>query len=279
MKYLLMTVLSLILFGFPCCASAYEVPEKWNIVVEAPDEVMAMKKIQLIYRSDLLVSQADLVTAGCSVLYQKEDNDLVHLLAYAPCYYYEIALDVPNMIIEGYSLVQMTLKKQNDNYHLVYYRQPEDGVDNYSSLEEMFGFFDAPVFEDVVPQENRDEATKDANNEALKYIASLKDPTIKGAWRTPLPNGNNKQAEEIVRTALLQPRYPNHNGIHVEYRGVRNEDVLYTLSVEGEQNYTDGILSYESFAESGERLTYVKLKLEGNEVVILDGEIPPLVYE
>ena len=113
-------------------------------------------------------------------------------------------------------------------------------------------------------------ARQDALQIAQQYILANEDEKLSLPCMAFLTSGSNPAAANIVHGSV-SGWFPSHAGkwISEEY------STMFSLTVEGEQSYS-GILTYESFNPAGERLTYVKLQVEGETLNILDGALPSM---
>jgi hypothetical protein len=243
-----------------------DIPSLWNIEVEAKDVISAAKQICLMYQGNGYWEKADIQTMGVHVLSQSEEASKITLCLYTSHGVFDVSSAAPNNLAGGYIPVRIVLNHVDNKYLLDSYQEPEDGSDYYESMRAIFG---KEMANDIAKNQfdYGNQADQDALNEVHHYMSGES-----GTWIEFLDTGSNPLAEDIV-TKSLPGEYPSFEGktISVLYKRI------YALTIEGEKSYS-GTLTYQSFDIAGNQLSSVKLRVVGNEIKILDGEMPPL-YE
>lgn len=267
LKKLFLLLISLLLIGFIAVAHANgTIPSVWHVEIQAKDVISAAKQICLMYRGHGYWEKADIQTMGIYVLSQKEEAFQTTLCLYTTHAVFDVSSGTPMLLAGDLVPVHVVLSCVDNKYILDSYQQPEDGSTNYSSMQAIFG---NELAYDIAKNQDAygNLAYQDALDEANHYLSKES-----GTWIKFLNTGSNPLAAMIVRRSL-SGWYPSFEGKTI----LSSYKRMYTLAVENEKSYS-GTLTFQSFDIAGEQLSYVKLHVVGNEIIVLEGEMPPL-YE
>jgi hypothetical protein len=247
----------------------FSTPEVWNLAYEADDVLTAAKLAYITHNGDRNLQNTQIATAGFHVVNQETEGNISTIDVYGVAPDYDVSSGIPARSGIGYKSARIVLSQQGNTYTLLSYQAPGDGTVLWDDMGAIFG---EKTRELMI--KNQEEYARlcllDADAEAEKYIEYLKTGVASGAWVEFLEDGSIPGAESIVRT-VISGRYPAFAGKSVWY----NAERLYTLTIEGEHSYS-GILTYQCFDAQGEQLTYVKLTVQDGEVLVLEGELPPM---
>lgn len=267
LKKLVLLLISLLLIAFIAVSETNDnTSSAWHVEIQAKDVVSAAKQICLMYRGNGYWERADIQTMGVRVLSQKEEASQTTLCLYTSRGVFDVSLGSAKRLAGSYLPVCIVLSRVDNKYVLDSYQEPEDGSRYYSSMQAIFG---KELAYDIAKNQfvYGDQADQDALNEVDHYLSGEN-----GTWIEFLDTGSNPLAARIVINSL-PGWYPSFEGKTISFLYKR----MYTLAVENETSYS-GTLTFQSFDIVGEQLSYVKLRVVGNEIMVLEGEMPPL-YE
>lgn len=244
-------------------------------VVEEKDCLTAAKRICLLFQGNGDWENADMETVGCCLLASPQrEGDIYHILLLTVHSVFDTSSGTPKRLAGSRVPVIMALRElRTGTYQLVDYLPMEDGADIGTWIRDTYDS-DMPAFWDKERKEALYKAAEqDAVNTAQAYIESLNGKECPGVWNVFLQSGSDPDAKRIVRGSI-DGNYPYFEGIRIWAAKNRT----YELSVEGEQSYS-GILTFSSYDENGEPLSHVTLQVQNHQLVILEGELPAIVYE
>ncbi|MDR0929186.1 MAG: hypothetical protein LBM74_05670 [Oscillospiraceae bacterium] len=244
------------------------VPEIWNLIYEADDVLTAAKQAYITFNGQGYWDTVEIITAGFHVVDHQTEGNIHTLDVYGVKTSHDVSSGVAERVGAEIRPARIVLEQQENTYTLLSYQAPGDGTVLWDDMGVIFG-------EDTraLMIKNQEEygwlALLDADAEAEKYIEYQKTGEAKGAWVELLQDGSIPGALEIIWDAARIGRYPHFAGKSVWYQ----YEKMYTLTVEGEMSFS-GTLTYECVDAAGERLGYVKFKIQDGAVLVLEGTLP-----
>jgi hypothetical protein len=218
--------------------------------------------------------QAEFTVVGVSIMEQLAEGD--NLIVSATLCPVTIDTDSiqPTVIAGMLTSARIIYRMSSSNdYEEIEFLTPRDGDDLWRDTKLIFSedvFTQIYELEDGKRKQHR-LAQEDADKETTLYISG--DQNARAVGREYLKTGTNPKAFDIYRMSPLDSsaygyEYPYFEG-DVIWRGKR-----YRLSIEGEKSYS-GILTFESFDLQWNPLSYCKIIIEDEELVVLDGSLLP----
>ena len=232
----------------------------------------AVRDSALIYLGHGYYPDADFIIVGVSIMEQRSEGDKLIVSAFlcpATC---DIDSNPPN--VSGRILIPARITFQfttPNEYTLLEFIMPgEDTME-----KDCIAIFSKDVYELMYKPKDSDRyrqerlAQEDAERVAALYMAN--DPQAQAVGREFLKTGSNPHALGVIQ---ISPHFTGDN----RYPGFEGETVVFSrtrfrLTVEGEKSYS-GILIFESEDLLGNQLSYCKVKVEGRDLVLLDGALP-----
>lgn len=269
-RKLVVLLLILLCIQFPAIAAEEgSIPASWGITFQTDDVISAARQACLIYDGIGHWEDAVFQTVGLHIFNQKETDDTITLQLYTSHRVYKIVDGKAEQVAGGHHPVLISFTRSGDTLVLTQYRIAGDGTQYWKNINAMFG--EALAY-DV--SKNRDKyaelAERDALQIAEQYLSANESEKLSLPCLIFLTSGTNTEAESIIHKNI-SGWFPSYIGKYVSY--INN--TMYRLSIEGEQSFS-GILTYESFNPRGERLTYVKVQVDGNKLNVLDGKLPSM---
>lgn len=267
LKKIVLLFIALLLLASNASSETYnEISSLWNIEIQAKDAISAAKQICLMYQGNGYWEKADIQTMGVHVLSQKEEASQTTLCLYTSRGVFDVSSGAVKKLAGGYSPVRIVLNHVDNKYILDSYQEPEDGSNYYSSQQAIFG---KELAYDIAKNQNvyGNQADQDALDEVDHYLSGES-----GTWIEFLDTGSNPLAADIV-IKFLPGWYPSFEGKTISFINKR----MYTLAIDDEKSYS-GTLTFQSFDIAGNQLSSVRLRVVGDEIIVLEGEMPPL-YE
>ena len=270
-KKLIILAFILIFIQFRPIAEAENaiVPSSLDISFQTDDVITAAHKACMIYDGMGYWQDAEFQTVGLHIFNQEEIDNTITLRLYASRRVYSITDGNIKEVAGSHYPVLISFVRNEDTLQLIQYQIPEEGSQYWKDMNAMFG---KALANDIA--KNREKYAKSATANAMQiaeqYLNATDDEKASLPCITFLNSGTISGSRDIILKSI-SGRYPVYIGKSISFVDKK----LYTLSVEGEQSFS-GILTYESFNSTGERIAYVKINVDENKLNVLDGELPCL---
>ena len=241
---------------------------------EGVSEQQAAQSAALLYYNGLWKT-ADMQTVGCYIMERRQEDHVLTLSVYTAHQVYDTSSGEAVVLAGAYVPVRMKFDTSRSNtYALLSCETPGDGTHFWKDVARLFSGQVAAALGSK-QEDYKQYAMNDADETARLYIET--GGAGDGVWDVFLETGSNPDAYALVCGALPNGYYPCYCGMYIQqYYG--NPYTRYILTVDGEQSYS-GILHYSSYDEEGNQLTHFVIQAQDDQLVILEGEIPPVSYD
>lgn len=259
---------------FPSHFSSITQPKQYACVEDAVrDSILAHFGYGQLDEKDFLV-------AGVSIMEQRAER--ANLIVSA--YYCKAWVDIDTIPIVAepstYGTVRITYKIEDGNwYKEIEFIKPRDGLIDKDVIEifsddvikQIYALEDGPRSRMRVQQRLVEE---DAVRVAKLIAAGDKNARMVG--RGFLKSGSNPDALDIIRNSTILYKF-YRLGSNMQYPFFEGElianNVIFRLTIEGEKSYS-GVLTFEIVDLQGKQIEYCKIKVEGADIILLDGALP-----
>lgn len=247
---------------------------EYGLCFQDTDVMAAVKRICLLFQGNGSWADAEIETVGCYLMDEQKTDSSYTLLVYTTHSVYDLDASAPKYLAGShYPVVIKFAQAQQGQFKFISYSPQEDGADMAKWISQQYGSH----FSLTLTASHKDffynQARQDADRTAQICLSGQKASLAPHTWHEFLKSGSNAQAMQLVADAI-DSKYPTYAGCCIL-------DVFkcrYQLSLEGENSYS-GILTFSSYDQHGMQLSYVRLQAQGDQLVILDGQLPPIPYE
>lgn len=274
MAKMLMMIMAICISISPAYAEKTENSNVNQFIYQDVQLIDAAREVCLLYQGQGFWGKAAMETVGCSIMEIEGKDDLLTLAVYSVHAVFDLSSDIPQSIAGSQMPVSIVLRKTGGkSYELVSYAVPDDGEYYERSVQRLFSKETAQKLLSSEKNGYIKSATADAYAMAEAYLAYKAGGKKSGVWVEFLQTGSNAKAMQMIRN-VIGGQYPYYIGSSIWL--VKNR--LYTVSVEGEQSYS-GILSFATYDAEGHKRAGFKLQVQGDQVIVLEGELPELLFE
>jgi hypothetical protein len=231
----------------------------------------AVRDSTLLHNAAGRYERSEFIVAGVSILEQRVEGENLIVSAYVCPATVDTDVAPPAIRHRTYIPVRVTYRVTSLNeYEEIEYVRPRDGFLLKPDAKKLFSediymrLFYSNVDERVEQQRLVGE---DADMSAELCIAG--DSNARSLARYFLQTGSNPGALDVIAASPIRSgdrRYPYFEGDVIQF------DTRFRLIVEGEKSFS-GILTFESEDLHGNPLSYCKVKVEGDDLIILDGSL------
>lgn len=270
-KRLIVLVLMLLYVQFPGIAEIDNtIPNSWGMIYETTDPITAARQVCLAFNSTGYWKDAEFQTVGLYIFNQEENSESITLQLYASRRVYKVVKGKIKEVAGSHYPALISFMRNEYSLQLTRYQIPEEDSSQY--WKDMIAMFGETLANDIAKNSEKYAklAKEDASLIAEQYISASENEKNTIPCISFLHSGTDSKAADIIQKSI-SGRYPFYAGKAISYV----DGILYTLSVEGESSLS-GILTYESFSQKGEQLTYVKVQVDGKTLKVIDGELPSL---
>lgn len=232
----------------------------------------AVQDTALLYLGYGFWPDADIEVVGCEIMEQHIEGENLVTSAFLCHGVYDIGVDKVELVAGGLTPARLTFRfAAPSGYTIIDFQTPRDGEHLENDIKEMFSddVYSMIYNNDGDRYKMEKLAQESADNIAKKYSSRGVNEN-EGIWRTFLTTGSNARAFDILLDSPLysgDERFPFFEG------DVISNGVRYRLSIEGEKSYS-GTLSFSSYSLDGTELSYCKVVVEDDRLVLLDGQYP-----
>lgn len=212
--------------------------------------------------------EAAIETVGCSIMHLEQNDSQMIAYVYTAATTFGVSSGSLEKLGSRLLPVKIVLTQVGENeYDLVSYHQPEDGVNYGMSMKTLFteALYDRIMSSAI--DEDKAVAEADSIRIGEAYLAYRNGGDDTGEWIEVLSTGSNPKAREALNA--IHCRLPGSIGTYVwtEYNRV------LSLTVQGEQSYS-GTLTY-TIADHRDNWAYqFTVQTNGDRLEVLDGELP-----
>lgn len=271
MKRLIAIVLNVLILASCASASASTLPPAAYTKEYATVED-AVQDSALLFLGYGFWPEAEIEVVGCEIMEQYIEGENLVVSAFLCHGVYDIDGNTAKLVAGGLVPARLSFRfVEPSEYTLEGFKIPRDGEHLENDIKEMFSDSVYSMIyrndDDRYKMENL--AQEAADRIAKEYLLGTSDEEER-YWRTFLVSGSNARALDIL---LKSPLYDGDERFPFFEGEIISNETRYCLSVEGEKSYS-GILTFSSYDLDGTELSYFKVVVEDDKLVLLDGQYP-----